>query len=152
MLVFEHIGITVSDLERSIAFYTRVFGFQVLRKSATIAYLHLGDDLIELMQGRAASAAPRPGTPGAWREHLWSAGGIIHLAFRVDDLDGAIQEITELGGELVVPPYKSEPEVVYAAETSDDKLRRVIRPVGKSYWRAAIFADPDGVMLQLLER
>jgi hypothetical protein len=38
------------------------------------------------------------------------------------------------------------------AETDDEKLRRAARPVGRSHWRIAMFADPDGIILELLER
>ncbi len=150
-MIFEHVGIAVSDLEKSVHFYTTVFGFDVLRRSATIVYLHLDGELFELMQGTAPASATRPQTPKAWREHLW-AGEVIHLAFRVDDLDKAIERITDLGGELIVPPYKVEPEIEYVAESTDDKLKRAARPITKPYWRLAVFCDPDGVMLQLVER
>lgn len=46
-MIYEHVAITVSDLERSIRFYMDVFGFELMRKTTISAYLHLGNDLLE---------------------------------------------------------------------------------------------------------
>ena len=151
-MILEHVGITISDLEKSIRFYTAVFGFSVLRKGTTNAYLYQDNELLELMQGDPSTATPRPRTPEAWQEYMHSAVGAIHLGFRVDDMDEAIQEIVALGGELVAPPIEYTPAIEYVAEAVDDKLRRAAKPIEKPYWRIAKFCDPDGVMLEILER
>jgi catechol 2,3-dioxygenase-like lactoylglutathione lyase family enzyme len=39
-MIYEHLGITVSDLERSIRFYMDVFDFELMRKTTISAYLH----------------------------------------------------------------------------------------------------------------
>ena len=38
-MILEHVGLAVSDLERSVKFYTEVLGFNLLRKATTNAYL-----------------------------------------------------------------------------------------------------------------
>ena len=151
-MILEHIGITVSDLDESIRFYTEVFGFGVLRKTTSNAYLHLDDQLLELMQSEAPSEETTPHTPDGWGELVRSSVGFVHIGFRVDDMDEAIESIERLGGQLIVPPYDFEPQIEYAAEPEDEKLRRASRPIGRKYWRIAMFSDPDGVMLELLER
>ena len=151
-MIFEHVGITVGDLARSIRFYTEVFGFSLLRKATTNAYLYLDDQLLELMQGDPATTRPRPETATGWNEQMWSQVPLIHLGFRVDDMEQALAKIVALGGEVVVPPADYTPTIEHVAEVSHEKLRRAARPIGKPSWRIADVSDPDGVMLEILER
>jgi catechol 2,3-dioxygenase-like lactoylglutathione lyase family enzyme len=151
-MILEHVGVTVNDLQESIRFYTGVFGFSVLRKTTHNAYLYLDDPLLELMQSRGPTEVDTPQTPEGWDERMWLSSGLVHLGFRVENMEDAIQKIEERGGRLIVPPYQFEPKIEYVAEATTDKLRRACQPLGKAYWRIAVFADPDGVMLELLER
>jgi glyoxylase I family protein len=151
-MILEHIGLTVSDIDRSIDFYTQVLCFKLLRRTSSNAYLHLDDQLLELTpcSERAPMATPRnaQGCEGP----LHCEVGITHLGFRVDDMEEAVQKIERLGGELITPPYEFEPQIQYVAETEDEKLKRAARPVRRSHWKIAIFADPDGIILELVER
>ena len=151
-MILEHVGITVSDLGRSIRFYTEVFGFSLLRKTTVNAYLYLGDQLLELMQGDPATARPKPETTQGWNEQMWNQVPLIHLGFRVDDMEQALNKIVALGGEVVVPPDDYTPTIEHVAEVSDEKLRRAAQPIGKPSWRIADVSDPDGVILEILER
>ncbi len=151
-MIFEHVGITVSDLARSIRFYSKVFGFSLLRKTTANAYLYLDDQLLELMQGDPATARPRPETAKDWNEQMWSQVPLVHLGFRVDNMEQALNKIVALGGEVVVPPVEYTPAIEHVAKVSGEKLRRAAQPVGKSYWKIADVSDPDGVILEILER
>jgi glyoxylase I family protein len=151
-MILEHVGLTISDLERSIGFYTEVLGFNLLRKTASNAYLYLGDQLLELTQCRAPAEAPSRQGGEECEERLYCDVGITHLGFRVDDMDQAVARIQELGGQLVRPPYEFEPQIAYVGEPVDEKLRRAAKPLGRRRWRIAIFTDPDGIILELLER
>jgi len=151
-MILEHIGLTVSDLNRSIDFYTQVLGFNLLRKTATNAYLHLDDQLLELTPCSERTPTPNLHSPDECEARLHCEIGITHLGFRVDDIEVAVQKIEHLGGELITPPYEFEPQIEYVAETDDEKLSRAARPVGRSHWKIAMFADPDGIILELLER
>jgi catechol 2,3-dioxygenase-like lactoylglutathione lyase family enzyme len=151
-MILEHVGMTVNDLERSIRFYTEVFGFALLRKTTTNAYLYLDDQLLELTQCRAPAQVTTPDSPEAWTEYMYGAPATIHIGFRVDDMDEAVRKIEELGGELVVPPCRFEPQIEHAVEATVEKLRRAAKPTSKPYWRLAVFADPDGIILELVER
>jgi len=52
----------------------------------------------------------------------------------------------------VVLPADYTPTIEHVAEVSHEKLRRAARPIGKPSWRIADVSDPDGVMLEILER
>jgi catechol 2,3-dioxygenase-like lactoylglutathione lyase family enzyme len=151
-MILEHVGITVSDLERSITFYTEVLGFRLLRKTTSNAYLHLDDQLLELTQCRSSTEVGARGRPAECDERLYCTVGITHLGFRVENMDEAVDKIERLGGKLITPPYEFEPQIEYVAEAGYEKLRRAARPVGRKTWRIAMFSDPDGIILELLER
>ncbi len=151
-MILEHVGLTVSDLEKSIDFYTQVFGFKVLRKTTINTYLYLDNELLELMQSEAPIKVETSKTPEEWIKLMKGPVGLNHIGFRVDDMDAAIERIIRLGGELVVPPMEFEPEIQYVTEPAEDKLRRAAKPTNKPSWRIAMFSDLDGIMLEILER
>lgn len=151
-MIVEHVGITVSDLDTSIRYYTEVFDFCVLRKTTSNAYLHLENDLLELMQRTAPATEERPQTPETWHDHMKATVGLVHVGFRVDDIDEALERIKRLGGNVIAPPVDYEPQIEYVADPTEDKLKRAARPVAKLYWRIAMVSDPDGVILEILER
>ncbi|MGZ8691724.1 MAG: VOC family protein [Gaiellaceae bacterium] len=151
-LVFEHVGVTVTDLDRSVAFYTGVFGFSILRRTTMNAYLHLGDELLELVLATEPRLPELPDGDEAWRDEMFRSVGLNHIGFRVDDMDAAITEIEARGGRLVVPPWDFTPHIEHVVDHDVDKLFRAGRPRRGDSWRVAVFADPDGTMLELLER
>jgi len=119
-----HVGIVVSDLERSTAFY-RALGFEIAEDmpwddgSRAIRFLESGGLQLELFwyaETPAAPAAPQG-------KQL----GFRHLAFLVDDIDAALGRLKADG---VVP--------------ADVEVRDV--PLG---FRIAFFNDPDGLEIEL---
>ena len=90
MTKLDHIGFMVSDLEKSLAFYEKVFGFKVVRRftfgTSNIVLLDVGDGLLELIQ--------RPGDSGAP-----PVGNRSHLAFHVPDFDEKVKTLEEMGVE-----------------------------------------------------
>ncbi|MFZ5814717.1 MAG: VOC family protein [Bacillota bacterium] len=91
-----HIGIMVSDIERSVAWYQRVLGFRVADRRelgrTRLAFLELAGAQIELIQQEGSCAAE---------------GIVNHIAFAVDDLDAAMARLraegVSLGDERVIP-------------------------------------------------
>ena len=149
-MIYEHIGLTVSDLKTSINFYIDVFGFHLLRRTETSAYLHLGTDLLELTQVRGhIFSGDEMKSPS---EIMYSSIGISHIGFRVDNLQDAIEKIEKSGGKLVIPPFAFMPKITCVTEHKDEKLRRASTPQGSDEWRIAGFSDPDGIILEIIER
>ncbi len=151
-MLVEHVAITVSDLDRSIEFYSDVFGFRLLRRTPTNAFLYLGDDLLELIQGDL-QPAPGPSSAEEWQRQRVGAFGLNHIGFRVDRIDDMLDELaSRSGGSLVVPAYEFEPEIDFVEHTDNERLARAAKPRDGSPWRLAVVADPDGTLLELVER
>ena len=138
-----HVGLTVSNLERSIAFYRDLLGFHVAyeRGEVTAEYmprlvgipgarlkiagldipgLHL--DLIEYLEPK-----------GADRGGPTSDVGNIHIGFTVDDLLAAHEQLSAAGVR-----FKSDP----VSPTTGPN---------QGGW-AVYFVDPDGATLEMIQR
>ena len=91
MPALDHVGIYVSDLERSLDFYRRVFGFPEHHRmrvgESKIAFLDIGGGLLELIQ--------RPGAPGEAPRGSWS-----HVAIEVEDYGAMESRLEGMGLEL----------------------------------------------------
>ena len=48
-----HVALEVGDIEEALAFYGRIFDFQLRGKSRTMAFIDLGDQFIALQKGHA---------------------------------------------------------------------------------------------------
>jgi len=120
-LVADHVGIVVSDLERSKAFY-RALGFtggdERVMADKTLSFMHLGDLAIELFEyDEPAAAAERPDR----------ALGFKHLALTTHDIDAVYEELRRAGviGEDIA-----------------------IREMSNG-WRLLFFPDPDGMEIEI---
>ncbi len=86
----DHVGIYVKDLERSLNFYSELFGFPEHSKvnlgTTKIAFLDMGGSLLEIVQRAEPPEAPS----GSWS----------HLAYTTDDFDGMVSRLREKGLEL----------------------------------------------------
>ena len=51
-----HIALEVGDIEEALAFYRRLFNFELRGKSDTMAFIDLGDQFIALQKGREQPA------------------------------------------------------------------------------------------------
>jgi lactoylglutathione lyase len=139
---FSHVGICVSELERSIRFYCDVLGFREIHRlrvsgPEAAVLLELGEDLdleavyllrdgvrIELLH------YPVPGHVGEAKPKPMNGLGLTHLSLRVDDLPGMIEAVMGAGGSLI------ESTRIYSEE----------------YKAGAVFlTDPDGTRIELVE-
>ncbi len=93
--------IRVGDLETSIAFYTEALGMQLLRKKDypggefTLAFVGYGSEddtsVIELTHN--------------WGTSSYDLGnGFGHIAIATDDIVGACNRVSELGGKVTREP------------------------------------------------
>lgn len=119
-----HIAIIVSDIARSRAFYERALGFRVIGEEFREARNSWKVDMrgagVQLELFTFPDSPPRPTRPEAL--------GLRHLAFSIDDLDAAVNRLSELG-------VTAEPI-------------RVDQATGA---RFTFFADPDGLPIELYE-
>ena len=53
---FNHVALEVGDIEAALAFYARIFDFELRSKSDTAAFIDLGDQFIALQKGRTQPA------------------------------------------------------------------------------------------------
>jgi glyoxylase I family protein len=93
MIVFHHVALNCRDLERQEAFYREHLGFKRARvfrggRPDAFVMLRLGNTCLELF-----TASP---------EHTGSGGGeqpvgFKHMAFEVNDLDGAVAHLEAAG-------------------------------------------------------
>ena len=121
-----HIALICSDYEKSLEFYTRVVGCQVIaehwreEQQSYLTKLSLnGEYVIELFS--YPSPPQRPSYP--------EAAGLRHLAFEVDDIEEQVAELDRLG-------------VAHEAIRTD-------MTTGKHF---VFFNDPDGQPLEMYER
>jgi methylmalonyl-CoA/ethylmalonyl-CoA epimerase len=94
----DHIGIAVKNLDETVAFYRQVMGLEVssteVFNGMKIAFLRVGDSELELLEDLTAD--------GAIARHVAKRGeGIQHVAYRVDHIERALQEMRAKGIELV---------------------------------------------------
>ena len=143
---FNHTGIVVKDMERSLAFYKDLLGLQEERNQVLegdlvsqlvgypdarlhVIYLSNGDmrhavELIEYLEPPGESI----------HTSKLNAIGTVHIGVIVDDLDACYREMTAKGIRFVNPPF--------------------VREDAQYPWarKACYLQDPDGNWLELIER
>lgn len=106
--------IPVADMDRAIAFYTSVFGYELQRTTVD------GYDmaLFPAHDGRGASGALAQGDV-----YVPSTTGVI-IYFSVDDIDPIIERAVERGGRVLYPKT-AVADVGYVAEIADSEGNRI---------------------------
>jgi catechol 2,3-dioxygenase-like lactoylglutathione lyase family enzyme len=135
--IVNHVGLCVTDLDRSRHFYEAVLGFthrndldvpddftaDLLRVPRPVGlravYLTLGPFTLELLAFDRDGNAPQ-------RERSFTEPGLTHLSFGVDDIGATCALVTEHGGEVL----------------PDTELAGM----------AIMVRDPDGQLLELLPK
>ena len=95
-----HVGIAVEDLDASIQLYQSAFGAQLEHRAVNesegleAAFMRTGDGEVELMR------ATRDDSPVG--KFLAKRGpGLHHVAYAVEDIDGALARAREAGMQLI---------------------------------------------------
>jgi lactoylglutathione lyase len=52
LIGFNHVALEVGDIDEALAFYGRLFRFELRSKSDSMAFIDLGDQFIALQRGR----------------------------------------------------------------------------------------------------
>ena len=87
-----HVRYMVNDVEAAIAFYTGIFGFELLSDAAP-AFADVARGELRLLLSGPASSAGRPMPDGRRPE----PGGWNRIHFVVDDLESEIARLTATG-------------------------------------------------------
>lgn len=137
----QHVGIPVSDMKRSLAFYKDVFGVEpefvaegsgeelskalgVPHAVLSFAFLHIGSAILELLEYKTPQGRPY--------DRLNSDVGATHVAFQVSDIDRAYDDLIHQGIAFNAPPFRIDEGPL----------------AGCAF---AYFTDPDGVQLELFQ-
>ena len=137
----DHLEVTVSDLDRSVDFYTRLMGFdEVIRFDAQvpgmsrISFLKLGECMIELIEmEETKQGEDDPAVPG-----------FKHLCLAVEDFESEVERLKAAGVEV------KEDAHVLTGEHLRTVSSKVDLDMDKGLQRA-VFADPDGLAVELLQ-
>jgi len=142
----DHVGITTSDVERSLAFYRDLLGMRVIDDltvtSAEIAAL-LGVDLVELRivdldsgDGRIVELIKYIRPEGRTVAYESRDHGTGHIAFTIDDLDRVSKRIAAAGGTVIShqPLTIEDPGGLFDGAT------------------CLYLRDPDGMIIELVQR
>jgi len=120
---FNHVALEVGDIEEALAFYGRLFAFELRGKSDTMAFIDLGDQFIALQKGR--KQGPDDGR---------------HFGLVVDDKEAARRALQAAG---VVPldgpfldfldPWGNRVEIVGYDNIQFTKAPNVLRGMGLAH-------------------
>ena len=119
-----HVALMVADLDRSLAFYTKVFGFEEMMRinndagEVWLVYLRITDTVYLEIFPQADSD----------QTGHWNANGINHLCLEVEDIEAAVADLEAKG-------------VV---------LTQALSQAVDGNWQAWC-ADPDGNRIELMQ-
>ena len=96
----DHIGIAVKNLEETLKFYEEVLGIKFIgteiveQQMVKVAFLPIGDTEIELLESTEEG--------GPISKFIEKRGeGIQHIAYKVDNIEKAIEEIKAKGIRMI---------------------------------------------------
>jgi lactoylglutathione lyase len=120
LLGINHIALEVDDLEAALAFYGRVFTFNLRGRHDGMAFIDLGDQFIALAVGRTQS-------PDTQR----------HFGLVVDDRNAVRQKLEALGVEPLagagldfLDPWGNRVQIVQYSEIQFTKAPQVLKGMG----------------------
>jgi len=145
----DHINLVVSDLERSVSFYTGLLGFREFRRahlegewiesiiglkdvSADVAYVRApeGEPRLELLCFKSPRGESLPANS------LANTLGLRHIALRVEDIQEMVTRLREAEIKVI-----ENPVAVPAGVITHEAGHKIL----------CYFLDPDGILLELAE-
>ena len=123
MVGFNHVALEVGDIDEALAFYGRLFAFELRSKSDDMAFIDLGDQFIALQKGRRQSVDDGR-----------------HFGLVVDDKELVRRTLEEAGVEILPGPFLDfrDPwgnriEIVGYDNIQFTKAAHVLRGMGLSH-------------------
>ena len=120
---FNHVALEVGDIEAALAFYGRLFTFELRSKSDTDAFIDLGDQFIALQKGRTQQ--PDDGR---------------HFGLVVDDKEVVRKALADAGIRTLpgpfldfLDPWGNRIEIIGYANIQFTKAPHVLRGMGLSH-------------------
>ncbi len=125
---FEHVGMTVANIDTSLAFYVDLLGLSVVLRlpdqgGAERCFLSAGNGMLEI-------AAPGTGALPA-SDVTYGRAGLRHLTFAFDDIEKTYAMLEAAGVKMLEAP-------------------RAARSAG-IVQKVAFCRDPDGIVIELCE-
>lgn len=122
---FNHVALEVGDIDEALAFYGKLFQFELRSREPGMAFIDLGDQFLALQEGRT-----QPADDGR------------HFGLVVEDKEAARQALVEAGVEILPGPFLDfrDPwgnliEVVGYTNIQFTKADHVLRGMGLSHLR-----------------
>ena len=120
---FNHIAIEVGDIDEALAFYAKLFDFELRGKSETMAFIDLGDQFLALQSGRTQAADDGR-----------------HFGIVVDDKEAVRHALAQAGVELLSgrfldfkDPWGNRIEIVGYENIQFSKAPNVLRGMGLAH-------------------
>ena len=120
---FNHVALEVGDIDEALAFYGRLFAFEMRSKSKTDAFIDLGDQFIALQKGRK-----QPSDDGR------------HFGLVVDDKEAVRQALKDAGVKILpgpfldfMDPWGNRIEIVSYENIQFTKAPHVLRGMGLTH-------------------
>ena len=117
---FNHVAIEVGDIDAALAFYGRLFEFDLRSKSDSMAFIDLGDQFLALQKGRTQSADDGR-----------------HFGLVVDNKEAARKALADAGVKTLpgpfldfLDPWGNRVEIVAYDNIQFTKAPNVLRGVG----------------------
>lgn len=138
ILRLDHCALTVKDLDRSLEFYSGLLGFPILNRkrkpesNVSYALVQAGQLTLEILSPLEGEPSPRKhlggGMEGVWGRILETTG-LNHISLLTDDIEETWRDLKGKGIQFAVNPHTTG---------SGSKI--------------AFFTDPDGNLIELIQR
>jgi lactoylglutathione lyase len=120
LIGINHVALEVGDVDEALAWYGRVFAFELRGRGSRMAFVDMGDQFVAIAAGRTQPP-----------------DGHRHLGLVVDDKEAARRALEEAGADILPgrgldfrDPWGNHIQVVQYDEIQFTKAERVLRGMG----------------------